>query len=157
MQHSQTSGRFLEVSLYWRQHHPGRHYLVHAEHITLCVASHGRWQEVVEEEGWLLHLKLHTIQGHILFLQPHLSACLPSMAYSPAPENYLPPSPYQNMVYSPSLLLCQRCHIHNNHSDAWWRVLLVWQGEGKIATMRKLKPGQSIYCKYWSVTADGET
>lgn len=58
----------------------------------------------------------------------------------PLPEHGVLPIP-------DTLLLCHRCHLHNNQSDAW----CVWQGEGKIATMRKLKP---VQCIHWECMSD---
>lgn len=106
---------------------PGRHCLGHAERTALDAAFRDKWREVVTRWGAFQHLAYPLTQTHV-HRRLLLSACWPSMAYNPAPENPRPPSPYQNMEYSPFLLLCHHYHLHSNLSAAWDE----WQGEGSL-------------------------
>lgn len=121
-----TSGRCPEVHHGWRPLRPGRHCLGRAERTAPDAAFRDKWREVVTRWGVFQHSAYPPARTRV-HRRLLLSACWPSMAYSPAPETPRPPSPYQNMEYSPFLLLCHHYHLHSNLSAAWDE----WQGEGR--------------------------
>lgn len=130
-----TSGKSPVKCPGWRRSRPGRRYWERAGHRVPSAASHGKWLEESERSeeaqiGWGRKRRMKDpaaaespwdpctfsplLPPSPLLLHPHLqfSACWPSRACSPAPEDHpvLFPSTHQtNTVHFPSLV----AHLHH--------------------------------------------